>query len=377
MPPLIALWLFHTVASVGIVYVGSLSVFSRWFAELTCSLVPNEGWQIVLIFVCCSSVLFSCYACVMWYLYDVLLMRIRNYELLHKQLSTFEVANLNCAVESDRAVVHEQIKRLFGSIDKFEELVRTKVAPFISRGAVTSMPYALILLASSPHVWLLTESLALWPNLHMLATTIGIVGSGDFLGMYALGVIVRQLHGQDEEGEAIDDPLLRKLGVDRWSESGKRILGILTATAANALIVGALSTTASPNIPVGAIKISCVIALGVFSVYLTNAKRTSKTGRAGYKPEGAATQDAEPPPLAIERKPSARSNKLLKQTSNSVIFLQRASSARRRRYLEPSLPGADPAPRTAICCSDDGLATSIDSAILAGRSPSPSQTAEV
>ena len=52
----------------------------------------------------------------MWYLYDTLLQRVRGYEELHRQLSTFAVANLNCAVESDRQVVHEQIEILFGSI---------------------------------------------------------------------------------------------------------------------------------------------------------------------------------------------------------------------------------------------------------------------
>ena len=97
----------------------------------------------------------------MWYLYDTLLQRVRGYEELHRQLSTFAVANLNCAVESDRQVVHEQIEILFGSIRKFEEIVRTKVAPFISRGAVTSMPYELILLGVSSHLWVGIDQLSL------------------------------------------------------------------------------------------------------------------------------------------------------------------------------------------------------------------------
>ena len=59
----------------------------------------------------------------MWYLYDTLLQRVRGYEELHRQLSTFAVANLNCAVESDRQVVHEQIEILFGSISKFRQIL--------------------------------------------------------------------------------------------------------------------------------------------------------------------------------------------------------------------------------------------------------------
>ena len=125
VPPLITLWCYHTVASFGICFVGSYLLLSDWVAELTVTYVPGETAQVVVLVFLCTATLATCYACIMWYLYDTLLQRVRGYEELHRQLSTFAVANLNCAVESDRQVVHEQIEILFGSISKFEAIVRT------------------------------------------------------------------------------------------------------------------------------------------------------------------------------------------------------------------------------------------------------------
>ena len=58
-----------------------------------------------LLFVLVTSTLCACYACVGWYVYDCVLAHVSALDELHGQLSSFKVANLNCAVESDRAVV--------------------------------------------------------------------------------------------------------------------------------------------------------------------------------------------------------------------------------------------------------------------------------
>ena len=289
VPPLITLWCYHTVASVGIAILGSYLLLSDWAADLTVTYVPGEVEQVVVLFFLCASTLATCYACIMWYLYDTLLERVCGYEELHRQLSTFSVAKLNCAVESDRQVVHAQIETLFGSISAFENIVRTQVAPFISRGAVTSMPYELILLGVSSHVWGCIDQLTFQPAFsntwwHILIMFIFVVGSGDFLGMYALGVLVRQLRHSE------DNPLLHKLGVDKWSDKGRRMLGISLATAFNAVVNGALVATISPNIP-ARYKLVPSVALGVFSYYLTAAQRTTTKSDpelgANAMPEGA------------------------------------------------------------------------------------------
>jgi len=81
-------------------------------------------------------------------------------------------------------------------------------------------------------------------------------------------VLVRQLRHSE------DNPLLHKLGVDKWSDKGRRMLGISLATAFNAVVNGALVATISPNIP-ARYKLVPSVALGVFSYYLTAAQRTT------------------------------------------------------------------------------------------------------
>ena len=84
-----------------------------------------------------------------------------------------------------------------------------------------------------------------------------LVGGGDFLGMYALGVLVRQLRHSE------DNPLLHKLGVDKWSDKGRRMLGISLATAINALVNAVLVATISPNIPVLTLTLALALALAL------------------------------------------------------------------------------------------------------------------
>ena len=110
-----------------------------------------------------------------------------------------------------------------------------------------------------------------------------LVGGGDFLGMYALGVLVRQLHHSE------DNPLLQKLGVDKWSDRGRRMLGISLATAINAVVNAVLVATISPNIP-ERYKLVPSVALGVFAYFLTTAQRTSKKGAAAPDPPACASK---------------------------------------------------------------------------------------
>ena len=72
------------------------------------------------------------------------------------------------------------------------------------------MPYELNLLGVSSHVWVGIDQLTFQPTFsntwwHILMMFI---------------FIVRQLHHSE------DNPLLHKLGVDKWSDKGRRTLGI-------------------------------------------------------------------------------------------------------------------------------------------------------
>ena len=131
--PVVALWIFHAAATLGVAYVGSLLIFSQWFAALCQQYAPEPAAQVALLFMLVTSTLCACYACVGWYVYDCVLAHVSALDELHGQLSSFTVANLNCAVESDRAVVAAEIQRMFGSCRRFESLVRNKVAPALVR----------------------------------------------------------------------------------------------------------------------------------------------------------------------------------------------------------------------------------------------------
>jgi hypothetical protein len=154
IPALAAMWLFHALATVGILYVGSVLLFSRWFSLLCNEYAPDPVAQVAVVMVGSTCVLACCYGCVCWFVYDKLVEHIRAAQVLKRQLSSFAISDLQCAVESDRVVVEKQIKDLFGTLDKFEALVREKVEPALSKSTVAGWPWWMIILAVSPHAWI-------------------------------------------------------------------------------------------------------------------------------------------------------------------------------------------------------------------------------
>mmetsp|Transcript_41259 Transcript_41259/g.68649 ORF Transcript_41259/g.68649 Transcript_41259/m.68649 type:complete len:564 (-) Transcript_41259:170-1861(-) len=239
--PVLALWIFHTLATIGIAYVGAQIIFARWFMSLCQEYLPNPAAQVALLFVLASSILCVCYACVCWFVYDQVLTHMSAIEKLHQQLGSFAVANLQCAVEQDRAVVEKEIKRLFGSCQKFESVVRNQVAPQLVKDVgVLTIPYRFIILSVTSHIWFGIDCLSLmeWfsPDWwHMVVLFGGVVFSGDVLGMYAMSLIARSLHPIGKDDVSLDQ--------SRWRK------GIMASIVCYASFNGLLIAISSPNIP--------------------------------------------------------------------------------------------------------------------------------
>ena len=270
--PVVALWIFHAAATLGVAYVGSLLIFSQWFAALCQQYAPEPAAQVALLFVLVTSTLCACYACVGWYVYDCVLAHVSALDELHRQLSSFKVANLNCAVESDRAVVEAEIQRMFGSCRRFESLVRNKVAPALIRDLSSlTIPYRLILLCVTPHMWFGVDVLSLTPWFsrawwHGLVLFFGVVFTGDVLGMYIMGRVVKHLHPAGPGRKSVD--------MDR------RRAGIVASTLAYAAVNGALIALSSPNVPLF-FSVPASIALAVLALALTQWHGTP--GGRGHK----------------------------------------------------------------------------------------------
>ena len=253
VPPLLALWLFHTLAMIGIGYGGAFTVFSPTTAAfLNAHCGPLA--RVFVLYVFALVVLACSYACVCWYVYDRLLERMAANEELHRQLSSFAVSNLNCAVESDRPIVETQIKRLFRSTAKFEELLHERVAPMLAQTEITGLPYELVLLAVSPHIWAGVESLALldvadpaWLNCATLYTS--VIFTSDFLGLIVMRHTAKYLKGSN------------------------RRLGIAVSTFAYAAI-NALSIALGPTLP-GKLGLSLSVGLAVLSAVLMKLQKVA------------------------------------------------------------------------------------------------------
>ena len=262
--PVVALWIFHALATVGVAYVGALLIFSQWFAALCQQYAPEPAAQAALLFVLVACTLCACYACVGWFVYDCVLAHVSALDELQEQLRSFKVANLKCAVESDRAVVEAEIQRMFGSCRRFESLVRNKVAHALLRDLSSlTIPYRLILLSVTPHMWFGVDVLSLTPWFsrawwHGLILFFGVIFTGDVLGMYFLGTVVRHLHPAGPGRKNVD--------MDR------RRVGIVTSTIAYATMNGALVALGSPIFPLFfAVPVS--IALAVLALALTKYDR--------------------------------------------------------------------------------------------------------
>jgi hypothetical protein len=264
IPALAAMWLFHALATVGILYVGSVLLFSRWFSLLCNEYAPDPVAQVAVVMVGSTCVLACCYGCVCWFVYDKLVEHIRAAQVLKRQLSSFAISDLQCAVESDRVVVEKQIKDLFGTLDKFEALVREKVEPALSKSTVAGWPWWMIILAVSPHAWIGVDSLSLsaWDSeeiWHFLSMLISVTFTGDVLGMYVMGVIARRLNATPTSPDDHVPPPEKS--------RDNRMTGIVLSTLAYAVINGVLVGTTSPNVPVmWKLPLAVVLAVAAFAI---------------------------------------------------------------------------------------------------------------
>jgi len=147
------LFTFHLVATVSLELLAPV-VFAPWHMSWVADAVPEaaQPWYISAVM---FAMLFGMYvpvAPLLWY-FCKSYMRHRS-SLLH-QLRFFSFASAQCREESDRVYVQEQVRKWFGSVERFEEFVRVSLA-----GRVESLleqqgpvPYRLVFVGVLPHVF--------------------------------------------------------------------------------------------------------------------------------------------------------------------------------------------------------------------------------
>jgi len=86
----------------------------------------------------------------------VLRVKVLSHERLMRQVATFSLAHARVTVESDRAIVHAELRSLFGSTDAFEDYVRNELHEHVRAaiGAPYAIPYGWMAFMFLPYAWL-------------------------------------------------------------------------------------------------------------------------------------------------------------------------------------------------------------------------------
>lgn len=162
---------FHIVASVAVVFGWAFTcgheLVATWLNDtLGQSLSAGGGGdhaaELVLIYWLAVSVIISLvYLFPARVLFDTVEENQKLLTTLHKQLAQFECKKLQCAVESDRAIVEGFIVQKFGDLEKFDTFVKTAVAEAVlgQGGSRKSLflGYREGLIGEMAHMWLILE----------------------------------------------------------------------------------------------------------------------------------------------------------------------------------------------------------------------------
>jgi len=269
----VALFLFHTCATIALVPVFSFLVASREHIDWVHTEIPfraRYGYFVAVMFVVFC---FGVYLVPSFFLWKFARTQTEQRRRLREQLSTFSVARSRCFLEAHREALVADIAEQFGSVTEFETFIRT------------GLPQRIDILRRAP-VPLLTAMVgAISPFLFMTTLVTGFLRAGD-TSIAAHGMIVLPLLWICTDSLALNLVMLLAGCRHKRAHGRRELLGPLASAMIFAGLTACSMGVMFPVLPLwGAVLVLLAMLSAVAALYRRDYAPVGERGAAAVSGE--------------------------------------------------------------------------------------------